>query len=409
MRSRRVGTATPPSGHLLPRTLGAVTMAIAMTTAAAPAIHATPEAPPGTMTRTAPLPTPLTALASARLLTLTSRDAHDQPRTMSASLFVPHTRWLGPGRQPLVAMAVGTYGQGDRCAPSRAFTSPVSVSATEQQVGYEISSVALLLARGYAVVVPDYLGMAQPGVHTYLNRIEQGRAVIDAARAATSVARLSGPVGFWGYSQGGAAAGAAAELQPVYAPRLALRAVYSGAPPGDVTAALRNHNIMALPILGWSANSAMATDPALRQPVSAVLNPAGRTFLRRIAQMCLPDAAIAYGTTPSSQLTADGRPLADALLAIPGFAGWARAQRLGTVAPRARVLVHSARNDDVVPFADQTRLVRAWRSLGAHVDHLVFDLPPTSPGLGMDHSWPHQVDNARALDWFAPNLTRRGD
>ena len=34
------------------------------------------------------------------------------------------------------------------------------------------------------------------------------------------------------------------------------------------------------------------------------------------------------------------------------------------------------------------RLVRAWRSLGAHVDHLVFDLPPTSPGLGMDHSWP---------------------
>nr|WP_249361948.1 lipase family protein [Gordonia araii] len=303
-------------------------------------------------------------------------------------------------------MAVGTYGQGDRCAPSYAFTTPVSVSGAGGQVGYEASSVALLLARGYAVVVPDYLGMRQRGTHTYLNRVEQGRAVIDAVRAGAAAAGPTGAVGFWGYSQGGAAAGAAAELQPSYAPALPLRAVYSGAPPRDVAAALRTRSVIALPTAGWAANSAIATEPGLRGPIDAVLSPAGREFLRRVAHMCLPDAAAAYGLLPPSRLTADGRPVVEALLAIPGFARWAAAQRLGRVAPRAPVLVHSARNDDVVPFADQAGLVRSWRARGTPVRHLVFELPATVPGLGMDHSFPHQVDNERALSWFGQHLLR---
>ena len=61
--------------------------------------------------------------------------------------------------------------------------------------------------------MPDYEGLGTAGVHTYMDRVSQGRATLDVIRAAQ---RLDGtglsagsPVGIMGYSQGGGAAAAA--------------------------------------------------------------------------------------------------------------------------------------------------------------------------------------------------------
>ncbi|WP_284522663.1 lipase family protein [Corynebacterium aquatimens] len=88
---------------------------------------------------------------------------------------------------------------------------------------------------GYRVVVIDYIGLGSEGTHTYLNRVEQGHALIDAARA---TAKPGEKVGFWGYSQGGGAAAAAAELVADYAPELNVVGTFAGAPPADPIAVL---------------------------------------------------------------------------------------------------------------------------------------------------------------------------
>lgn len=355
-------------------------------------------ATPGAVTATAKGHGPLSAIAESTVVTLSTRDSAGRHRTMDATVFTPRAPWAGSGPRPLVGMAVGTYGQGDQCAPSRAFAQPVAIGRGSMQLGYEAASVALLLGRGYAVVVPDYIGLGRPGTHTFLNRIDQGHALLDAIRAARTMAGLTGPVAVWGYSQGGVASAAAAELAPLYAPELPLRAAYAGAPVGDAAAMLRgSDSVLKQAIAGWSANSAIASDPRLRQPITAALSSAGNAYRQRLAHMCMPDAAV-------EQLSGSTPDLTGELLEVPGFVDWLAEQRLGTVAPKVPVLVHAARNDDVVPFGSVTRLVHDWRQQGAAVELLVFEAPTTVPGYAIDHSLPHQLDNARALDWLATKL-----
>ena len=45
----------------------------------------------------------------------------------------------------------------DRCAPSRQFS---------EGIEYEAIGIEGLLARGYAVAVPDYEGLGTAGIHT---------------------------------------------------------------------------------------------------------------------------------------------------------------------------------------------------------------------------------------------------
>ncbi len=124
---------------------------------------------------------------------------------------------------PLVVVAPGTMGQGDQCAASMGLEHPLRISARTVSVGYENLAIYRLLARGVAVVVTDYVGLGTTDrLHTYVNRVDEAHAVLDAARAARALEQASvtteSPVGLYGYSQGGGAVAAAAELQPSYAP-----------------------------------------------------------------------------------------------------------------------------------------------------------------------------------------------
>ena len=126
---------------------------------------------------------------------------------------------------------MGTQGLADRCAPSR------QLSAGSEYEGAFLSGV---LSRGYAVAVTDYEGLGTPGVHTYMARRSQAAAVLDIGRAARQLPDLgvpaAGPVAVAGYSQGGGAAAAAAELAPAYAPELTLVGAVAGAVPADLAA-----------------------------------------------------------------------------------------------------------------------------------------------------------------------------
>ena len=127
----------------------------------------------------------------------------------SGTVLVPTSPWIGAGSRPVIGYAPGTQGMADRCAPSRQFS---------EGIEYEGIGIEGLLLRGYAVAMPDYEGLGTAGIHTYMDRVSQGRATLDVVRAAQ---RLPGtgltstsPVGLMGYSQGGGAAAAAVELRP---------------------------------------------------------------------------------------------------------------------------------------------------------------------------------------------------
>src|SRR5699024_268392 len=100
--------------------------------------------------------------------------------------------------------------------------------------------IANLLSKGFAVMVTDYEGLGMPGGHTYVVGQSEGRALLDGVRAAQKLPgsglSTSSPVGLMGYSQGGGAAGWAAELAGTYAPELKLRGTVAGGVPADLLA-----------------------------------------------------------------------------------------------------------------------------------------------------------------------------
>src|SRR5260221_719477 len=128
----------------------------------------------------------------------------------------------------------------------------------------------LVTERGWAVAVTDYPGLGTPGDETYSVGIAEGRAVLDALRSATLLrgAGLSttAPMGLEGYSQGGGAAGWAAQLQPWYAPGLRLQGIAMGGTPANLQAVAANINGTAFfAFLGGSAIGFNAAYPS-RKP-----------------------------------------------------------------------------------------------------------------------------------------------
>lgn len=127
--------------------------------------------------------------------------------------------------RPVLSWAHGTTGLADACAPSKeTVQGPVELLLAE------------FLERGWVVTATDYEGLGTPGLHPYLAGISEGRAVLDAIRAARQLpaARAGTDAVVWGHSQGGHAALFANELAAGWAPELRVRGVVAGAPPSEL-------------------------------------------------------------------------------------------------------------------------------------------------------------------------------
>lgn len=160
-------------------------------------------------------------------------DARRRATATLATVLVPTSPWRGPGRRPLVSYQLAEDGVGLRCTPSYALRAGLGAGATTAQADI-MFGIPLLMARGWAVVVPDWEGPRSLfGVHAMA-----GHAVLDGIRAARRFrpAGLGGrrPIGLWGYSGGGFATTAAAQVHHRYAPNLPVRAVAAGGVPGDI-------------------------------------------------------------------------------------------------------------------------------------------------------------------------------
>jgi len=320
--------------------------------------------------------------ATAQRLMYRSTDTHGRPIATTGTYFDPTTPWHGPGPRPLVVVAPGTQGQGDQCAPSKL----VNVPFTAQQPGgpmveYEMSTADALLARGYAVVMPDYEGLGTPGTHTYVNRLSEAHTVLDAARAAQQLPNTQLPpkarVGLWGYSQGGGAAAAAAEQAASYAPDLDVKGTYSGAPPADLRRTLKHADGGSLAgAIGYTLNSMNAAYPELRPTIEQHTNDAGKRMLETVAGQCTGATSMQYGYHSTAEYTPSGKPLDQLLDHMPVAQRVLAENRIGSGKPSAPALVVSGSADDIVPHGQAQQLAADWRAKGGQVQFQTVPEPP---------------------------------
>lgn len=294
----------------------------------------------------------LRAPATAHRILYRSTDTHGASVAVSGTVLTPTVPWIGKGERPVVAYTVGTHGVGDDCAPSRRFAAGTS---------FESPTIAGLLLRGYAVAVTDYQGLGTPGVHTYYNRQAQGHAVLDVLRAAQRLPEAElpedGPVGTFGYSQGGGASAAAAELAASYAPELTLAGSYAGA-------VRANQHGMPGGQLGYLVLGLNEAYPELR--LMDLFNDNGKRILDEVAETCIGDLRGETAMADTTIMTVSGRALADILAEEP-YASAIAAQRIGTVAPASPALVVHSRFDDGIPWELSRDLSREWCARGATV------------------------------------------
>lgn len=347
---------------------------------------------------------------TATRLMYTSTDSGGQPMAVTGAYIEPSADWTGDGPRPLVVVGSGTMGQGDQCAPSLALQNPLTLNGQTVSFGYETLAVYRLLATGAAVVVTDYAGLGTTDrLHTYVSRVDEGHAMLDAARAARSVPGASvdaaSRVGMYGYSQGGGASASAAELQSTYAPDVRLVGTYSGAPPADLTEVMKGIDGSALAgALAWSINGFAQAEPELRAVVDEHINAAGREALDDISTACVGDAILGYGFTSSTRWTSSGKPLADIMAGEPGAQAVLDKQRIGTMKPTGPVRVATGVQDDIVPHRQARQLAVDWCKKGGDVTYKAVSLPNLGDKLLTNHLAPLLTDQGDAVEWLSDRL-----
>ncbi|HWE58122.1 MAG TPA: lipase family protein [Solirubrobacteraceae bacterium] len=318
-----------------------------------------------------------------------STGAVGEPTAVSGTLLLPAgSRARRP--LPLIAYAIGTHGICDDAAPSRLLSTGRD---------WEAGLMALVLGRGCAVVITDYQGLGTAGDHAYMVGRALGANVLDAIRAGRQLAptELSAdcPAAVMGYSEGGTAAAWAAQLQPSYAPELELAGVAAGAAAADIELAGPTLDgsffsfFLAYGAIGYSAAyPELELEPYLVGDAVGTIAALRRTNILQAAVRGPRYARIGELTSPN-------------VLELPSWRKRLRENRLGTLAPAAPVLLHHARQDQIVAFEHSEQLLDDWRALGVDVNlHITRG--------GFDHISGAVAGAPVALDWLEKQLARRG-
>lgn len=370
-----------------------------------------PPGRPGDLIRTEPSPLVLepsgqlgAIMATGTRIMYRSNDTRGDPMAVTGTYFEPYNAWPGAGPRPLIVYGPATQGLGDQCAPSRQFNQGIHWSPfLDLAFNYEELFVSTMVARGFAVVMTDYQGLGTPGVHTYVNRVAEADAMLDAGRAAMRLPGTSldpnGPMALFGYSQGGGASAAAAELASTYAPELHIVGAFGGAVPANLEEQIPfTDGSVLVGVIGYALNSVMAAYPELTDMVRATLTPMGQHLVDATQDECIAETAMRFRFKHIQDFFVDG---VTTVLNNSRFREIFDAQDLGKYRPTAPVFLLSNRYDPLVPWAPVAQLARDWCAQGADAQFWTNEQPPLFNKLAVNHALPLLVDGERALQWIA--------
>jgi pimeloyl-ACP methyl ester carboxylesterase len=331
------GAASGPSTTTVPGTV---------TTVAAPIAPG----PPGQLIAATPIESP--SHTRAWNIVYHSRSVDDRDIAVTGALITPDE----PAQDlPIITWGHPTTGTADLCTPSAQGTTSLPLPE-------------LITGNGIAVVATDYEGLGTADPHPYLVGASEAHTMLDAVRAAREVTGSGvtqrSPTIIWGFSQGGHAAGFAAQLAPTYAPDLDVRGAAIAAPVSDVDHFARRAEDRAdqfgvlVTIVGSYAHAYPDLDP------STVFTTEVVGQLTELERLCIGDINIFFN-----------RSLPDMLAAKPSgrteFAARFAENQLGNTSIPVPVLVVQGAKDDIVDPADTQALVDRWCARGVDVQYVV--------------------------------------
>jgi acetyl esterase/lipase len=302
-----------------------------------------------------------------------SRYPDDTPASVTAQLFVPRTPDSGPPTMYL--FAPGSTGLVNSCRPSREHIAGI-------RWGLYRAHVLAFAGQGFLGVLPDYLGFADPGrLQPYMSAVAEGHMVLDAIRAARRfLEQATGgrlpkgkpPVFVSGFSQGGHAAFAAADLQRAYAPEVRLTGIIGYGPSTDLEALFREFPVVA-PMAVYTYSKLYGTerfDPAL------ILDSRWLGSLEQdVTRQCVGGMQQYYPWAARELFAAD---FADALFArkleerYPEIHRLLRENSTGLTRHRVPSLILQGTDDIVVRPASQLEFVRRLCRAGNPVKYVVY-------------------------------------
>ena len=308
--------------------------------------------------------TPVIAPAGARgwKVLYHSRSVDGRDVEVSGVIVAPTTK-PPPGGRPVVTWAHGTHGLAEMCAPSAAIDST-----------YRITGIRQFLKAGDVVAATDYEGLGTPGPTRYLVGESEGRDVLDIVRAAEQIPGTGASANtlVYGHSEGGQGALFAGQIAPTYAPDLHVLGVTAVAPVSDVGDLLPVAS-GAAPLLGYVVMAAVGLHSTYPIDLSAVLTPQAAANLGVVNRLCSDDLVDYYAQFAPSQVVLPNPTGA------PGIAAALQANRAGSVATAAPLLVIQGGRDALVPQAETDAFVHRACALGDRVDYRVL---PTEDHVG---------------------------
>jgi dienelactone hydrolase len=290
-------------------------------------------------------------------------------RTSLATVALPLDVPPPPGGFAIVANNHGTTGVDDACA----------VTGTAFGAGL----AGVFGARGMIGVASDYPGIGTPGVHPYLVSDVEGRAALDALRAARALARwrgmpTSGRFGVAGVSQGGHATLAAAALHATHAPELDIRGFAAVAPSSLFEEQWRGDLSQDGPPVLWNTMLVYAWADHYGydgpSPWAPGIEPTVRTAMTSSCAFPLNGA----GSIAASLGLERAKIFAPAFVlayesgdwgAYAPFSAWFTANRVRPYRQTAPLVIYQGDRDPIVPEARTSAVVGALRAGGVAVDY----------------------------------------
>jgi pimeloyl-ACP methyl ester carboxylesterase len=292
-----------------------------------------------------------------------STDQHGQPDWVTGTVIVPTASWKGAGQRPVVTYAEGTQGLAQACAPSLQIA-----AGTEYDGGAIIES----LKKGYAVTVTDYQGYTNGAIPTYTAGKAEGQAVLDAVRAGRQVPgsgiSASAPTIVWGYSQGGQAAGWAAELQASYAADVKLVGLAAGGVPADLQAIAEFDNGSVGTGFGFDALIGLNAAYGEEFGLTSLSNAAGLEAAAKLLGECAIKSLREFRDVNFSQYTVGNKSIPQVEAEHPAIQKIVDEQKLGTKPVPVPVYHYHGLEDEFVPVTQDVALHQAWCSLGVKDD-----------------------------------------
>jgi fermentation-respiration switch protein FrsA (DUF1100 family) len=336
---------------------------------------------PGTVIRHEPIWLGPIAADAYRVL-YRSTGLNGEPIAVSGVVVIPEGP-VPPGGRPIVAWAHPTTGVVSSCAPSGALS-----------LFLQIPGLWDMVHHGYIVAATDYPGLGTLGPHPYLVGTSEGRAVLDAVRAARNLAGAGAGnrVALWGHSQGGQAALYAGLIAKRYAPELNIVGVAAAAPATNLRKLLRKDfstvrgkNLVAITLWSWAR--------VYGAPVKDVIDPAAAPMIDSVANSCLVSPLDLLSRYMSGEALEQRFLTTEDLTHVEPWRSLLASNTVGPLPPTTPIFLAQGAADDTVAPSVTRNYMKQLCTGGSAVRML------TLPNVG--HIWIGYDSAAKAVQWVA--------